>query len=69
MENNDDREKLATLLSYLVDHNREHSQELTELAEKVTGAEEKTVRGHILKAAQLMDQSTEFLIKALAELG
>ncbi|MFC1937852.1 hypothetical protein ACFLWY_04790 [Chloroflexota bacterium] len=65
----DDRDNLAALLSYLVEHNREHSQELTELAKKATGAEEQAVRGHLLKAAQLMDDSTEPLIKVLAELG
>ena len=65
----DDKDKLAALLSYLVEHNREHSQELTELAKKVTEVEEEAIRGHILKAAQLMDDSTESLIKALSELG
>jgi len=63
------KEKLTTLLSYLIDHNRDHSEELKGLAEKVTGVTGDIVQGHILEAARLLDKSTGSLTKALSELS
>ncbi len=63
-----DRGKLRTLLNYLIDHNREHSQELKALAEGLKGTDRNTVSSHILEAARLLDGSTDSLAKALAEL-
>ena len=63
------KEKLTTLLSYLIDHNRDHSKELKELAEKVIGMTGDIVQNDILEAARLLDKSTESLTKALSELG
>ena len=62
------KEKLTLLLSYLIDHNSGHSEELKELAEEVTGVTGDTVQRHILEAARLLDKSTESLTKALSEL-
>lgn len=63
------KEKLTTLLSYLIDHNRDHSEELKGLAEKVTGVTGDIVQSHILAAARLLDKSTRSLTKALSELS
>lgn len=63
------KEKLTTLLNYLIDHNKDHSEELKELAEKVVGVTGDTVQSHILEAARLLDKSTVSLAKALSELS
>jgi hypothetical protein len=63
------KEKLTTLLSYLIDHNRDHSEELKGLAEKVIGVTGDIVQSHILEAARLLDESTGSLAKALSELS
>ena len=64
-----DAGKLITLLNYLVEHNNEHGEELTQLAEKVEGVAGDVARDHLLEAAQLMEKSTNSLVKALAELN
>ena len=63
-----EKERLVTLLDYLVGHNREHSEELKELAGEVKGPETDTVRSQVLEAAQLMGKATESLEKALSAL-
>lgn len=63
-----DKKRLVTLLGYLVDHNREHTQELRKLVDEVKGPETTAVRSPILEAAQLMGQATESLEKALLAL-
>lgn len=64
-----DEQRIVVLLNYLVSHNRDHSQELRELAEEVKGLTGGNVVQHVLEAAQLMDKSTESLKKALSELS
>ena len=64
-----EREKLTTLLNYLIEHNGEHSEELTELAEKVEILANDVVRDDIREAAQLMNKSTEYLKQALVKLS
>lgn len=64
-----DEQRIVVLLNYLVGHNRDHSQELRELAEEVKGLTGGNVVQHVLEAAQLMDKSTESLKKALSELS
>lgn len=64
-----DEQRIMVLLNYLVSHNRDHSQELRELAEEVKGLTGGNVVQHVLEAAQLMDKSTESLKKALSELS
>jgi hypothetical protein len=63
-----DKERLIVLLKYLIGHNKEHGQELRELAMKAKGMVTETIQSHILEAAQRMDESVEFLMKALSEL-
>jgi hypothetical protein len=60
--------KLTTLLNYLIEHNREHSEELTELAEKVKKVANDVIREDIQEAARLMNESTEYLKQALMKL-
>lgn len=62
------RERLTTLLSYLIDHNRDHARELRELAQKTAGIRKSTLRDNILEAAQLLDKSTDSLNEALSAL-
>jgi hypothetical protein len=64
-----EKERLTTLLNYLIKHNEEHSEELIELAEKAKTVAKDVVRDDILGAARLMDESTEYLKLALAELS
>ena len=61
--------KLVTFLNYLIDHNGEHSEELTELAEKVNTGINDVVSDDIRAAARLMNESTEYLKKALMKLS
>ncbi len=61
--------KLVTLLSYLIEHNGEHSQELRELAGEVSPAADGTIPGDIKEAARLMDKSTEYLKQALVKIN
>lgn len=64
-----DGEKLRTLLSYLISHNRDHSSELRELVDKVEGVAGESVQNHLLEAAQLMDKPTESLTRTLSKLS
>ena len=63
-----EEQKLPTLLSYFIQHNGEHSDELMELAEKTKTIANDVVRDHIREAARLMNESTEYLKRALVEL-
>ncbi len=67
VENN--TEKLMKLLSYQIDHNKDHVGELKKLAEKVKGVTGNTVHDHISEAARMLDKSTDSLVKALSELS
>lgn len=63
-----DRDKLAALISYLIDHNREHAEELRELLGKYQDvAGENTVR-LVGEAAALMDKSADSLSLSLADI-
>ena len=61
--------KLITLLNYLTEHNREHSKELMELAEKAKTVAKSDVQNNIEEAARLMNESTEYLKQALMKLN
>ena len=64
-----EKQKLTKLLNYLIEHNGEHSEELTELSEKVKMVASDVVRDDIREAAQLMDESTKYLKQALVKLS
>ena len=65
---NDERAKLRTLLNYWIEHNKEHSQEFREWADKAKGFGEAEAGEEMLQAAQEMDKASEFLSQALGRL-
>ena len=65
----DERSKLKALLNYWIEHNREHSQEFNEWAEKAKELGEDEVGEAMLRAVQEMDKSIQLLVKALEKLG
>ena len=62
---NDERAKLRTLLNYWLEHNKEHSQEFREWAEKAKVLGEAEAYEEMLQAAQQMDKASEYLSQAL----
>jgi len=65
---NDDKAKLRTLLNYWMEHNKEHSHEFREWADKAKVLGEAEVSEEILAAVQEMDKSNESLSRALKRL-
>ena len=65
---NDERAKLRTMLGYWIDHNKEHSQEFREWAEKARSFGEVAAGEEMLQAAQEMDKASKFLSQALGRL-
>ena len=65
---NDERAKLRTLLTYWIEHNKEHSQEFREWVEKAKGFGEAEAGKEMLQAAQEMDKASKFLSQALSRL-
>ena len=65
----DERDKLRTLLNYWVAHNREHSDEFREWADKAKGMGEVEVAGEILQAVAAMDRAGVLLSQSLKRLG
>ena len=66
---NDERTKLRTLLNYWIEHNREHSQEFREWADKARAFGEVEAGEEMLQATQEMDKASKFLSQALRRLG
>ena len=64
----DERAKLRTLLNYWVEHNREHSEEFKEWADKAKAMGEVEVAGEILQAVQEMDKASGLLSQSLKRL-
>jgi len=60
---NAEREKLKILLNHWIEHNKEHSQEFREWAEKAKGFGEAETCDDILEAAQDMDKASEALFR------
>ena len=65
----EEKAKLRTLISYWMEHNKEHSQEFREWAEKVKAMGEAEAGEDMLQAAQEMDKASEILSRALRRLG
>ena len=65
---NDERTKLKTMLNYWIKHNKEHSQEFREWAEKAKVFGEAEAYEGMLQASQEMDKASEFLSQALNRL-
>ena len=65
---NDERAKLRTMLNYWLEHNKEHSQEFREWADKAKGFGEAEASKEMLRAAQEMDKASQSLSQALVRL-
>lgn len=65
----DERAKLRVLLDHWVKHNREHSQEFSEWADRTKTLGETEVGREMLQAAQAMDSASDFLSQARKRLG
>jgi len=64
----DNQQKIRALLNYLIEHNKEHSQEIAEWAEKAQALGAEQASQQMLKAAQEMDKVNGFLSQALESL-
>lgn len=64
----DEKTKLRTLLNYLVKHNKEHSQEVREWADKVKAMGEVKVAEEMLQASRAMDTASGLLAQSLKRL-
>lgn len=64
----DERDKLKTLLNYWIEHNREHSQEFREWADKAKALGENEVAGEMLQAVRETDKASELLSQSLKRL-
>ncbi len=60
--------KLATLLEYTIEHNKEHAEELQDMAQKARKLGKAAAYDDILKGAEQMKQASETLAKALKRL-
>ena len=65
----DKKSKIRTLLNYWIAHNKEHSQEFREWAQKAKVFGEAEAGEEMLEAAQAMDKANEPLLRALTRLG
>jgi hypothetical protein len=63
-----EHEKLKTLLNYWAEHNREHSQEIKDWADKARALGEIEVAEEMLRASQEMDKSSGLLSQSLKRL-
>lgn len=64
-----DLDKLKLLLPYLIDHNREHAEELKEWRDKAKGNGMGEVSDDLTEVIHLSDRIVEHLRKALNKLG
>jgi len=64
----DERAKLKTLLNYWIEHNREHSQEFREWADKAKALGETEVAREMLQAVQEMEKASGLLSQSLKRL-
>ncbi len=64
----EERAKLRTLLNYWVEHNREHSQEFREWADKAKAFGEVEVADEMLQASKEMDKASGLLSQSLKRL-
>jgi hypothetical protein len=64
----DEKGKMQKLLSYLVEHNREHSQEVKEWAARAAEMGESGLADEMMQAAGKMDDANALLAKSLEKL-
>jgi hypothetical protein len=61
-------QELRVLLEYLVKHNQDHATELMDLAGRVKAEGHERAYDHMVKGADLLDESNRALREALEEL-
>ena len=64
----DSMKELDALLGYLIGHNKDHAEEITELAEKALALGKTRTHSELLAGVRAMNESTEHLEAALKEL-
>jgi hypothetical protein len=64
----DEKGKMQKLLSYLVEHNREHSEEVKEWAARAADMGESGLADEMMQAAGKMDDANALLAKSLEKL-
>ena len=69
MSGEEELTKLRILLKHWVVHNKEHSQEFIDWADKAKAIGEVEIGKKMVQAAGEMDKAGEFLSQALEELG
>ena len=69
MSSNDTLSKVIILLSHWIGHNREHSEEFREWADRVKAIGNTEAGDDIAQAAQEMETAGELLSRALDKLG
>lgn len=62
------REEINTLLTYLVEHNRDHEVELRDWATKIR-PRSGTLSGRLVRAADKLGEASHFLEQALGDLN
>ncbi len=65
----DERNKLKVLLSHWIEHNREHSEEFQDWAERAKALGEADIGDDIGGAARELDKANECLSRALKRLA
>jgi aspartokinase len=66
---NNEIAKLRTILHYWIEHNKEHSQEFSQWADRIAALGEIETAKWLRQAAQEMDKASKSLSKALRSLG
>lgn len=69
MSGNDTLSKVQILLSHWIEHNREHSEEFLEWADRVKALGNTEAGDNMVQAAQKMEAAGELLSQALDKLG
>ena len=64
----DEKTRLKALLNYWVEHNREHSQEFSEWADRARTMGETEVADEIILAVRAMDEASKLLSQSLKRL-
>jgi hypothetical protein len=58
-EHIDDPAKISALLTYMVDHNKQHGEEIRGLAHSLSHAGQQESRGEWIAAAELLDEGVK----------
>ena len=64
----EERDRLKALLGYWIEHNKEHSEEFGEWANRAMALGEAEVSGEILQAVRDIDRANRLLTQALKRL-